>query len=261
MTEVQSTGKQTSGLWGQGGSNEWQQWCVIPATSLRKPLPANILAVKQTFNKHLSALWQWQFKLSPYKSTRRESNRTSRKMPRCWAGDNPVCWFTFALCISNLMLIYTAFTNWRPCLNCSLQNKHIPETVKHFIFECSAYAKECFWMRGKLGRGAFSLRELLTKQKHMKILLNYVGKAKWLKKIFGDVTFSKPVQNTWSTRSHRSITNQAQLNQEHLDRLIPNNGTCTGSTEIKRSKIPWHWLILLTTLDPYSSHFPTCPFA
>lgn len=165
---------------------------------LRNPLPASLSTVKQTFNKHLSTQWQRRFESSPQyqrflqvdkkgiksdfqKETIMLSRRQTSLLVQLRTAHIPLN--------AHLHRIHKSETPH--CPHCSLQNRHIPELVKHFIFECPAYAKERFWMRGKLGRKVFSLKELLTKEKHMKVLLNYVGKTKRLKKAFGDVTSSK----------------------------------------------------------------------
>lgn len=70
----------------------------------------------------------------------------------------------------------------------TLQGKLIPESVKHFILDCPAYAREGTWMRRKLGRSAYSIKALMTQGNSMKALLGYVGRTGRLKSIFGDVS-------------------------------------------------------------------------
>lgn len=165
---------------------------------LRNPLPASLSAVKQTFNKHLSTQWQRRFKSSPQyqrflqvdgKGIKSDFQKETIVLSRQQTSLLVQLRTAHIPLNTHLHCIHKSKTPH--CPHCSLQNRHIPELVKHFIFECPAYAKEWFWMRGKLGRKAFSLKELLTKEKYMKVLLNYVGKTKRLKKAFSDVTSSK----------------------------------------------------------------------
>ncbi|KAE9388994.1 hypothetical protein BT96DRAFT_835532 [Gymnopus androsaceus JB14] len=72
------------------------------------------------------------------------------------------------------------------CPHCSLQGRQIPESVKHFILECPAYNIERFWLRGKVGRDANSLKALMAKEQTMKALIAYVDRTKRLRNIFGD---------------------------------------------------------------------------
>lgn len=75
------------------------------------------------------------------------------------------------------------------CPHCYMRGRQEPETVRHFILECPAYARERFHMQRELGRDAISLKSLLGDGKSLKPLLRYVAQTKRLEKSFGDVTF------------------------------------------------------------------------
>lgn len=163
-------------------------------TYLRKALPASIAAIKQTFHKSISAQWTRQFESSPrYQRTIRidEAGTKSKfmketaEMGRCQT--SILVQLRLGHIPLNQHLHRIRKVDVPFCPNCEKNGKQIVESVKHFILECPTYAKERFWLRTKLGRGANSIKLMMSNEKTMKLLIRYVGKTERLKSSFGDV--------------------------------------------------------------------------
>jgi len=75
------------------------------------------------------------------------------------------------------------------CENCwTRHGDAIPETVRHFLFECPEYNAARAQLDTQMGRDSRSLGALLASEKGTRSLLKYIGCTKRLRAIFGNVT-------------------------------------------------------------------------
>ncbi|KAJ3780081.1 hypothetical protein GGU10DRAFT_250040, partial [Lentinula aff. detonsa] len=73
------------------------------------------------------------------------------------------------------------------CPHCERQRICIKETVKHYIMDCPAYRRERFQLLRKLGRNARSLCHILSNEKAIPHLLQYIGRTKRFQRVIGDL--------------------------------------------------------------------------
>lgn len=164
---------------------------------LRKPLPASVAAIKQHFQTTLMSSWQSRLENSPryQRITRIEEDGTRSKFMRETVNmgkrqTSMVVQLRSGHIPLNQYLHRIHKSDTPNCPHCSMRGRQIPETVKHFIIECPAYAKERSWLRGKLGREAYSMKAMFTKEKAIRILIGFVDRTRRLKNNFGDVTIT-----------------------------------------------------------------------
>lgn len=161
---------------------------------LRKPLPASVAAIKQKFHKSLSAQWAHRFKSSPrYQRTIRidEAGTKSKFLKETAEMGRRQTSILVQLRLGHIPLnqhlhriqkIDSPF-----CPNCKKKRKTDDRDSQTLYTGMPTYAKEWFWLCTKLGRGANSIKQMMSNEKSMKLLIKFVGKTERLKSSFGDV--------------------------------------------------------------------------
>jgi ribonuclease HI len=69
----------------------------------------------------------------------------------------------------------------RMCQKCNQGEEGVPETVKHFVFECPTYTENRRVMENVTGRGQTDLKEIMTDLKKLKALTAYINQTKRFK--------------------------------------------------------------------------------
>lgn len=162
---------------------------------LRTPLPSSSTALKQTHLAGLKKKWQEEWKKSPRhaKLTKIDPQfpfdkfrKRQDKLTRAQAS------MLMQIRTGHIGLNKYLFTikkarspKCQLCFECS--GREIPETVKHFLFECQGYDNERHVMRMKLGRKSKDLKYILSDEGATELLLKYISRTKRLRLTPGEV--------------------------------------------------------------------------
>jgi len=161
---------------------------------LRKRLPTSATAAKQNFAEKQKTRWLETWKTLPcyakfqhidndfpFNKFRKISNALSRSqtslLMQLRTGHIPL----------NSYLFRIKKLGTRRCESCWDRGQlEITETVVHYLFECQAYAAECYDMDRALGRYSRDLKGIMASMKRIKELLKFVGRTTRFKKTLGD---------------------------------------------------------------------------
>ena len=154
---------------------------------LRKTLPIGISAARQKNKEEIHALWDKQWRTSKRFAhlSSIDSSAPSKRfltvtshLPKSTAG------IIYQLRSGHIALnkhLHRINRSAMPaCLQCEARP---PESVHHFLFDCSRYDRERHKMRITLGRRAYSTSYLLAHKEGLKELLQYIaatGRFKWI---------------------------------------------------------------------------------
>jgi hypothetical protein len=147
------------------------------------PLPISVSALKQNFHAHLNRKWAEKWSTSPRKARieqleddfpfngfRKRLFQLKRKHAslavQLRIGHIPL----------NGYLKRIGKVNTDNCTECNKEHEDdpIPETVKHFLFECPAHTRHRRKLRTKIGRSRFNLSKIMSDTDHLKALADYV---------------------------------------------------------------------------------------
>ena len=67
------------------------------------------------------------------------------------------------------------------CQKCNQGEEGVPETVKHFVFECPTYTENRRVMENVTGRGQTDLKEIMMDLKKLRALTAYINQTKRFK--------------------------------------------------------------------------------
>ena len=150
----------------------------------RSPLPKNAAALKQHFYERLKLKWKVRWRKSPqhnrlsrhdpqfppstfYKTRDKLSCREASLLTQIRTGHIPLK--------SYLHRIKRADTPF--CEHC-LEDDNMEETLYHYLFECSGFAKERAVMARHIGRGSNDFKHILSNTRNTTHLIEYVTATK-----------------------------------------------------------------------------------
>jgi ribonuclease HI len=164
---------------------------------LHKPLPYSADAEKQLYTREVKMMWAEQWSSSPrhvrmaridksFPFTKFRmilhglSRAQSSLLVQIRSGHIPL----------NAHLYRLNCVDTDRCLACADRPgiTSTKETVTHFLFDCPAYQNERHYLDAALGRHNRSLEHIMSKEKSIRELLQYIGCTKRFKKSHGDVT-------------------------------------------------------------------------
>lgn len=153
-------------------------------------LPHNVSAVKQDLTKTLQRIWRKRWTNSPrYAKISKIDDKLPSKQYRQLAATLPRAHSSLIMQLRshtiplNQYLHMIKRNDTARCPNCDLAD----ENIRHFLFECPAYARERHALREQLGRRAKNMKYLLGDLKGMKATIKYVAQTRRFKWITGDV--------------------------------------------------------------------------
>ena len=156
----------------------------------RNPLPTSASATKQHFNETIKQRWETNWNLSPrkiridridrdfpYKEFRKRSYMLTRKQTsiimQLRSGHIPL----------NVYLHRIGRAGSDTCMECyeTQEEESIPETINHFVFECTAHKKYRDDLVKETGRSRFNLRSIMKNTDYMKALVKFINRTERLK--------------------------------------------------------------------------------
>ncbi len=151
--------------------------------SLRSSIPHDIAALRQRFNAELKALWKakWTSSQRYARMTAIDPDFPLRNFLTKMDGKFRVyASILFQIRMNHIPLNAYLFRFKRAdsdgCPHCGKR-----ETVHHFINECKSYSRERHTLRVVTGRGGTSLKTLMSTEKYLAALIEYIVKTKRLR--------------------------------------------------------------------------------
>ena len=157
---------------------------------LRNALPISASAIKQEFHRKIKVKWENGWEESdrsrrladiddnfPFTGFRKRTNALSRSQAslitqiRC--GHIPLNSYLYRINKSETDLC-------QACLD-GEDNLHCKETVRHFLFECTAFRAEREELVGKISRSHLNLRDIMADTNRMRALATFIRKTGRLK--------------------------------------------------------------------------------
>jgi ribonuclease HI len=157
---------------------------------LREPTPVSASAMKESHHKALMAKWNERWSSSPRKARIEEIDnlfpfsryrKHQQKLTRDQA--SRMIQVRSRHIPLNAYLHRIGKSQTRQCQQC-YENRGIqppPETVNHYLFECSAYMDEQWEMGKVLERKELKLKNLMDSDKEMRALAKYISKTRRMK--------------------------------------------------------------------------------
>lgn len=154
-------------------------------------LPYSSSALKQTFNRKLTAKWKehWKKSLRYHQITKIDPTFPSKKYHQLVGGLTKAQ----ASLITQLRIGHVQLNTFLHCIKktASLQCPKChqrQETVHHYLFECDTYRYDWYLLSKAVRHKATDLKCLLNNGTGIHETLKYIGATKRFQELYGDVT-------------------------------------------------------------------------